>query len=150
MPSSCRFRTARSTQCPDKRAAAGEFARVLRAGGRVGVSDVTRQGPLAPELNSLLSWIACIADSQPLTAYAALLSAANLQVQQMEQHNNMLAEFAHEVRMRILAAEIARGLQKLVLPGFDFEAAKSIAKLALNAVGEGRLGYAIVTALKPA
>ena len=39
---------------PDKHAAAREFARVLRAGGRVGVSDLTRNGPLGAELEGLL------------------------------------------------------------------------------------------------
>jgi arsenite methyltransferase len=133
---------------PNKQAAAGEFARVLRAGGRVGLSDLTRVGELAPELDSLLSWVACIADAQPLSAYAALLSAANLTVMATERHNNALADFVGLMRTRLLVAEVMVGLQKLVLPGFDFETAKGIAKLALKAIGEGRLGYAIVAASK--
>jgi hypothetical protein len=39
-------------------------------------------------------------------------------------------------------------LKKLALPGFDFEAAREVAKHALQAIKEGRLGYAIVTASK--
>jgi SAM-dependent methyltransferase len=38
---------------PDKQAAANEFARVLRKGGRVGLSDLTRNGALTPELDGL-------------------------------------------------------------------------------------------------
>ena len=131
---------------PDKTAAAGEFARVLRAGGQVGLSDLTRNGALAPELDGLLSWIACIADAQPLAAYVSLLSAAGLNVRVTEEHNAALVELVNQVRTRILAAEVLVGLKKLALPGFDFEEARKIAKHALQAVAQGELGYALVTA----
>jgi arsenite methyltransferase len=133
---------------PNKQVAADEFRRVLRAGGQVGLSDLTRNGTLAPELDGLLSWIACIADARPLTTYVALLSAADLKVQVTEEHNIALIEFVNQMRTRLLAAEVMVGLKKLALPGFNFEAAKNIAKYALEAMTEGRLGYAIVTAIK--
>ena len=40
---------------PDKSRAAAEFARVLRSGGRVGISDLTRSGELPGELDGLLA-----------------------------------------------------------------------------------------------
>jgi hypothetical protein len=95
------------------------------------------------------SWIACIADAQPLTAYVAYLSAANMAVGIVEEHNHVLAEFVHGIRTRLLAADVATGLQKLVLPGFDFEAAKKFARRAQEAVARGKLGYGIVTVIKP-
>lgn len=133
---------------PDKPAAALEFARVLRMGGQVGVSDLTRQGKLAPELEGILAWIACIADAQPLTAYVALLSAANLEVRLTEVHNSALTEFVRQIQVRLLVTEVMLGLKKLTLPGFDLDAAKDIAKHALAAISTGKLGYAIVTAVK--
>jgi ubiquinone/menaquinone biosynthesis C-methylase UbiE len=131
---------------PDKAAAASEFTRVLRVGGQVGLSDLTRNGALAPELDGLLSWIACIADARPLATYVSLLSAAGLDVRVAEEHNAALTELVNQVRTRILAAEVMVGLKKLALPGFNFEDARNIAKSALRAIEEGRLGYAIVTA----
>jgi ubiquinone/menaquinone biosynthesis C-methylase UbiE len=134
---------------PNKQAAANEFRRVLSAGGQVGISDLTRSGTLAPELDGLLSWTACIADAQPLTTYLALLSAAELEVRVTEEHNIALIELADQMRTRLLAAEVMVGLKKIALPGFNFEVAKNIAKHALEAIKQGRLGYAIVTASKP-
>lgn len=135
---------------PDKQLAVNECARVLAAGGQVGLSDLTRTEPLSPDLDGLFSWIACIADAQPLTAHVARLSAANLAVRIVEEHNHVLAEFVRGIRTRLLVAEVAAGLQKLVLPGFDLEAAKKIVRHAQEAVAQGKLGYAIVTAVKPA
>jgi arsenite methyltransferase len=133
---------------PNKQAAANEFARVLRKDGRVGLSDLTRNGALAPELDGLLSRIACIADAQPLATYAALLSGAGLEVEVIEQHDSALSEFVNQMRLRLLAADVMVGLKKLALPGFDFEAARKVGMHALEAIKQGRLGYAIVTAFK--
>jgi arsenite methyltransferase len=133
---------------PNKPAAANEFARVLRKGGRVGLSDLTRIGALAPELDGLLSRIACIADAQPIATYAALLSGADLEVGVTEEHDSELIDLVNQMRLRLLAADVMVGLKKIALPGFDFEAAREVAKHALQAIKEGRLGYAIVTASK--
>jgi ubiquinone/menaquinone biosynthesis C-methylase UbiE len=54
----------------DKSAAASEFARVLKPGGKVGLSDLTRSGILPAELDGLLAWVACIADARPISEYA--------------------------------------------------------------------------------
>lgn len=135
---------------PDKEAAVREFARVLRAGGKLGISDLTRDGVLAGELDGLMSWIACIADAQPLSRYDALIKGAGLSVTASEDHTDHLVEFVTRIRTRLLAAEVMAGLQKLVLPAFDFEAAKHIATYALDAVKKGNLGYAIIAASKAA
>ena len=74
-----------------------------------------RTNLLSGDLDGLLSWIACIADGQPLTAYIARPSATNLVVRIAEEHNHVLAEFVNGIRTRLLAAEVAAELQKLVL-----------------------------------
>ena len=80
---------------PDKFAAANEFARVLRCGGSMGISDLTRGPALPPELDGLLAWIACIADAEPVQDYVKHLEAAGLRLKLTESHDEALLEMVH-------------------------------------------------------
>lgn len=129
---------------PNKRAAALEFARVLKPGGRVGLSDLTRAGPLPPELEGLLAWVACLADAQPIDEYAAYLQSASFTIECVEPHDEALGETIGGIRAKLLGAELLVNLKQIDLPGADFEQAKAMARAAAEAVREGKLGYAII------
>lgn len=133
---------------PDKPTAAAEFARVLKPGGRVGISDLTRSGSLPGELESVAAWIACVADARPLDEYRALLAGAGLAVGETEAHDGALVDFVEAIRSRLFATEIMVGLKKLELPGIDLVLVKDIVRHAYAAAKSGALGYAIVTAAK--
>ncbi len=133
---------------PNKRAAATEFARMLKPGGRVGLSDLTRNGPLPRELESLLAWVACIADARPTEEYTAFLQGVGFTVERVERHDHALSEMVTTIRTRLLGAELMAKLKGIELPGVDFEQAKGIAHAAANAVREGILGYAITVGAK--
>src|SRR5258708_22824398 len=77
---------------PDKPTAADEFSRVLRSGGGIGLSDLTRGSVLPKELDGLLAWIACIADAQPVDSYVRYLFAANFRIEHTESHDEALLE----------------------------------------------------------
>ncbi len=129
---------------PDKEAAANEFARVLKPGGLVGISDLTRAGSLPDELESLLAWVACIADARPVEEYAAWLERAGLAVDHIEHHDDVLQETVKAVRARLVGANLLLKLKQIELPGADFDRARTIARSAETAVRQGKLGYAII------
>ncbi len=134
---------------PGKPRAAREFARMLKTGGRVGISDLTRTTTLSRELESLLAWIACIADAQPVEKYVDWLSTAGLTPEATEARDEALMEMVGQIQAKLFATEIMTGLKKIDLPGIDIAAAKRMAKAALDAIQNRQLGYAIVIAQKP-
>jgi SAM-dependent methyltransferase len=134
---------------PNKRAAAQQFMRVLRPGGRVVLSDLTRVGDVPENLQGLLAWIACIADALPLDGYACYLEEAGLRVSLTEAHDGALVQMVRDIRGKLLGAELMVRLKKIDLPGVDFEQAKALARAAFEAVKARRFGYAILLASKP-
>jgi ubiquinone/menaquinone biosynthesis C-methylase UbiE len=134
---------------PEKAASATEFFRVLRPGGRVGVSDLTRAEVLPKDLDGLLAWVACIGDAQTVEGYVAYLQDAGFSVDSIEQQNDALKEMVDQVRLKLLGAEIMTGLNKLQLPALDLGAAKRMANSAMAAVKQGQLGYVLICAIKP-
>ena len=135
---------------PNKTKAASEFSRVLRAGGRVGISDLTRVADPLPELDGLLAWIACIGDAQPLERYAAWLVGASFCIEAEMPRNDCLQKMVEQIRGKLLLADIMIGLKKLQLPGLDIRQAKEFATAAKNAIENNKLGYALLVGQKPA
>lgn len=135
---------------PDKTAAAREFARALKPGGAVGLTDLTRNGETPDDLRGLLAWVACIADAQSPGEYERYLQEAGLAVTQIETHDDALAQLVRDVRTRLLATELLVKLKKMALPIADFEQAKALARSAAVAVQDGRFGYALLVANKAA
>lgn len=133
---------------PDKPLAAREIFRVLRPGGRFGMTDVVRSGPLPTELDSLLAWSACITDARPVEEYCSILETCGFEVDLVECHDAALVELVDRVRRRLVGAQLASGLGKLDLPGIDLTAAASLARSAMRAIVGGRLGYALLLAVK--
>jgi arsenite methyltransferase len=133
---------------PGKETAAAEFARLLRPGGRLGLTDVTVTGCLTPELTGLTSWIACIADARPLSAYIRLLSDAGLRVTHRESHDAAIGRMLDQIEARLTLLRIA-GADWLAAAQLDPAAVARYLELARQAVADGVLGYALLVAEKP-
>lgn len=134
---------------PNKTTAAAEFARVLRPSGRIGLSDVTRAGSLPVDLDSVLAMAACIADAQSAEGYAELLRAAGLAAIVIERHDDALLAMIDLIKTRLAAAQLLVRTRTAGAPGLDLTSARALAKRAAQAIGEGALGYALLTATKP-
>lgn len=135
---------------PGKQAAAAEFARVLRPGGRAGITDVTvAEGGLPEELTTLSAWAACIAGARPARQYAELLAAAGLRVIRDEPHDDAIAQMISQIDARLrLLRMTAPG--RLDSAGIDAGAVLRYTGLARQAVADGLIGYRLLIAEKPA
>ncbi|WP_370012726.1 class I SAM-dependent methyltransferase [Nocardia cyriacigeorgica] len=134
---------------PDKARAAAEFARVLRPGGRVGITDITVAGSGLPlELTGLAAHIACIADARPIEVYRDLLTAAGLRVTTAENHPAAVNAMIDHIQTRLaLARTIAP--TRLAESGLDPTTAQQYLTAARRAVCDRLIGYILLIAEKP-
>lgn len=133
---------------PDKPRAAAEVARVLKPGGRLGITDVTADTDrLPPELRGLTARIACIADARPLDDYAELLAAAGLRTLTTERHDEAMIRMIDQIQARLDLLRITAPA-RLADAGVDLTAAPAVLDAARAAVTDGVLGYALLTAVK--
>ncbi len=131
---------------PDKATALREMTRVVRAGGRVGITDVTMDPDrLDPELADLAGWIACLSDARPLEGYEDLLTAAGLSVEVTERHDAALERMIDLIDARITALAMTG---TPALAGIDVEAVRRRVRAAKAAVADGVAGYALLVAVK--
>jgi len=135
---------------PSKDVAAREMLRVLKPGGRLGLTDLTMAGELPPGLDNLLAVVACIGDARSASEYRSILATAGFVDFSEQDQTSHLLRMVVDIKKKIDLARLAATIKKLDLGGLDLEAARSTALLARDAIESGAAGYVLLTARKPA
>jgi arsenite methyltransferase len=129
---------------PDKPRAIAEMARVVRAGGKIAIADVTADLDALPAaLRTAAAQVACVADARSADEYVALLRGAGCEPLAVEPHDAELQAMADRVEARLRVARM------LAPPGEQRERAReaaTLARTAIEAIQRGSLGYALITA----
>lgn len=135
---------------PDKALVCRQFARVLQPDGRLGLSDVTRTGPLPPELDGVVGRLACLADACSLDEYTALLEEAGFIIDRVEPHDDSASAMIASIRQKLALAPLFARLARIDLNSVDLDGARHVAALAAGCVDTGQLGYAVIAGHRPA
>ncbi len=133
---------------PEKTKAAQEMLRVLRHGGRLGMTDVTVSGPLPEDIQSLLSWIACLAGAGTSGDYVSILEEAGFTDYAIENHRDSLLEMVNGIHRKLLGVELAIGLGKLELGDLDLSEVKRLVQRSLELIENGLISYTLFKARK--
>jgi arsenite methyltransferase len=133
---------------PDKATAATEMSRVIRQGGRLGLTDMTVNGPLPDDIQSLLSWVACVAGAGTPEDYIAILKEAGFSDFIVEDHSEDLLNMVNDVRRKLLAVELAAARGKLELGELNLSEGKRLAMRAVELIEKGVIGYTLIVAKK--
>ncbi len=133
----------------DKNTAASEMFRVLRPGGRLGLSDMTvDQARLPLEMQTLLFHAACVADARTAGEYREILARSGFKGLKEIDCSETLLELTGNIRKRLLMAELAVKLKKMDLGEVDFEQGKKWLNMAEELIRTQVIGYVMLTGFK--
>jgi arsenite methyltransferase len=129
---------------PDKPRAIAEMSRVVRPGGTIAIADVSADvDDLPAPLRSAAARVSCVADARSADEYAALLRGAGCEPLAIEAHDAELLAMAERVEARLRVARM------LASPGEQRERVReavALARMAIEAIARGKLGYVLIVA----
>jgi ubiquinone/menaquinone biosynthesis C-methylase UbiE len=136
---------------PDKETAVSEMYRVLKKGGKLGITDVIIEGELPKELNNILTHILCLAGAVSIDSYKKLFTDHGF-------HNIEHEDWSHTLTKLIKKGERMLGSINVVERMFNFkletllgitkEEAKDLIVVTREEVEKGNVGYGMFTAEK--
>ena len=136
---------------PDKDTAAAEMHRVLRRGGRLGITDVIIEGELPKELNNILTHVLCLSGALSVEGYKNLFKNHGFRSIEFEDQSHTITKLIRKAEKMLGSIDVVErmfnfDLQKFL--GITKEEARNLTKIAQDEVQKGNIGYGMFTAEK--
>jgi len=136
----------------DQPRALSEAFRVLRPGGRMGVTDVVVERELPPRAQTVLFHVACISGALPAKGYLDAMEGAGFRDILHEDHSYAIEGLLHKGERMVMGwrfAEKMYGVDLEAFTGMTQEEAKEMLAGAQEWVDRGDLGYALFIGARP-
>lgn len=133
---------------PDAARALREFYRVLKPGGRLGLSDIVVNGEMPAALQTVVGHVVCIAGARSVAGYLELIEAAWFGAARHRDASGALLDMVAQVEQRLRLAEVVAQLETLELPDELTHSSQTLDE-ARSFITAGGAGYALFSARKP-
>lgn len=122
-----------------------QIHRVLKPGGRIGISDFFLDAPVPSSLDGLLAQVLCVAAAQSAEGYRKALARAGFEYVRIRIVNWTLADMIQRIRHRLNLLAMAPSTPSEALPADWGDPARVLVDLE-NFIAGGGAGYLIATA----
>ncbi len=129
---------------------AAEVARVLRPGGRFGMSDMARYGDLPEDLATFGRGWSCVDDALPVEGYLDLFVAAGLESVRVVDESDALRALLFDIKKRLLVLGLAEVSGLIGAPDLSLEQWRGLLDRAKALVNDQRIRYARLSFRRPA
>jgi ubiquinone/menaquinone biosynthesis C-methylase UbiE len=136
---------------PDKKTAISEMYRVLKKGGRVGITDVVINEVLPEKLNHILLHVLCVTGAMSSKGYQEYLHEGGFSGIQSEDHSYVMQELLNQGQKVLVGWNMVEkifnvDLEKLL--DLTKDEIHVLLKMAMGEVEKGTIGYGLFVGVK--
>jgi len=133
----------------DQARVVAEFARVLKTGGVVGITDMVIEGELPEDFAGVITPWTCLAVARSVIGYQSIFLSAGLRVVEYADESSALRKLVADLKRKLLAAGLGRSLGGIPgLDGLDLGGLRELLNRAGELVRNGAVQYARLTFAK--
>ena len=136
---------------PDMKAAVNEMHRVLKKGGKIGITDVTIEDEIPNNLKEVIYHVICIAGALSAPGYQKILSERGFTDVHFEDHSYAIREIIERVGKLAISLDIIEKFCECDLAeslGINLERANNILKRGFEELEKGTFKYGLFTGIK--